>query len=214
MSSSPTVPSENLAVHAHRKFIMGRRVKRLVDHIVNLIPDKSSTILDVGTGTGEIAQAILEKKTTVNITGTDVYVRPRTIIPVIKYDGCHLPFADNAFDLVMVIDVLHHCTDPTATLSECARVARQGLIIKDHIANNLWDRARLRFMDWIGNRAHGVALPYNYLSSEEWNKALVMNKLRLKKEVRRLNLYPHPAELLFGGSLHCLYLLYPTQKDE
>ena len=30
----------------------------------------------------------------------------------------------------------------------------------------------LRFMDWIGNARHGVALPYNYWSAQEWTLAL------------------------------------------
>ena len=214
MPDSPSDTSENLAVHAHRKIIMGRRVHKLAASIATLIPQDCSTILDVGAGTGEIAQAILEKNPSLQITGTDVYLRPKTFIPVIEYNGQELPFADNTFDLVMTVDVLHHCTDPLATLKECARVAEKGVIIKDHVANSRWDRTVLRFMDWVGNRAHGVVLPYNYLSSREWDNSFEANGLALKNQVKHLHIYPQPAELFFGGSLHCLYLLYPIHIDE
>ena len=200
--------AENIAILAHRKIIMARRVNRIVGHIASLLPDDVSTILDVGAGTGEIALGVLRHKPALKITCADVYIRPKTFIDVREYDGKKLPFADNAFDAVMTIDVLHHCEDPVATLQECARVACKWVIIKDHVAGTPWDTIRLRFMDWIGNRAHGVELPYNYLSKTDWQKAFSKTGLTEDKQVYRLGLYPYPAEWVFGGSLHCLYLLH------
>ena len=199
--------TENLAILAHRKIIMGRRVRRIACHIAELLPDEVSTVLDVGAGTGEIALAVLRHKPALEITGADVYRRPKTFIEVREYDGKTMPFADNSFDAVMTIDVLHHCDDPVAILQECARVARKWVVIKDHTANTSWDKIRLRFMDWVGNRAHGVVLPYNYLSETEWQTAFSQTGLIINKQAPRLGLYPQPAEIFFGSSLHCFYLL-------
>jgi SAM-dependent methyltransferase len=206
--ANPSDPahSENLAVRAHRKIIMGRRVSRIADNIAQLLPAEVSTVLDVGAGTGEIALAVLRRRPATDITGADVYIRPKTFIPVKEYDGTTLPFADNTFDAVMTVDVLHHCASPAATLQECARVAKTWVIIKDHVSKNSWDETRLRFMDWVGNRAHGVVLPYNYLSPTDWQQAFDQAGLTRTRQVEHLGLYPQPAELLFGGSLHCLYL--------
>ena len=199
--------SENFGVLAHRRVLMGRRVRQISKHIAEIIPLGVTSMLDVGAGTGEMALAVNQYKPNLNITGIDVYIRPKTFIPVKKYDGVKLPYENGAFDALMAIDVLHHCTNPVAVLSECARVARQWIIIKDHVSNSTWDKHILSFMDWVGNRAHGVVIPYNYLSLIEWKEVFAEIGLLEVKQIQRLNLYPQPLESLFGGSLHCLYLL-------
>jgi SAM-dependent methyltransferase len=199
--------NENIAVLTHRKIVMGRRVRQISRHMAQLIPAGTSSVLDVGAGTGEMAQAINNFRPELKISGVDVYVRPRTFVPVVKYDGNRLPFDDNSVDAVITVDVLHHCDDPTAVLKECARVSRKWVLIKDHVSDSSIDHALLRFMDWVGNRAHGVVLPYNYLSSKEWEAAFSAAGLRPAAQVDRIDLYPMPFELLFGGSLHCIHLL-------
>jgi ubiquinone/menaquinone biosynthesis C-methylase UbiE len=118
-----------------------------------------------------------------------------------------LPFDDNSFDAIIIVDVLHHCTDPVSVLKECARVSKRWLIIKDHVSDSVLDSKILAFMDWFGNRAHGVVLPYNYLSTSDWCFILNETGLKLVRDVKRLNLYSYPFDIIFGGSLHCLYLL-------
>lgn len=208
MSKFPShTSSENLAILAHRKVLMGRRVRQLSKHISRIIPFGVASMLDVGAGTGEMALAVNQYRPKLDITGVDVYIRPKTFIPVKKYDGVKLPFEKGTFDAVMTVDVLHHCSDPVATLRECARVARRWMIIKDHVLNSPWDKAKLRFMDWVGNRFQGVMLPYHYLSLRDWKEAFAKIGLIEKTQVHQLELYPQPIETLFGGSLHCLYLL-------
>lgn len=199
--------SENLVILAHRKLVMGRRVRQLSRHIAELMPTGTLSVLDVGAGTGEMAIAINQLRPELSITGADIYIRPKTFIPVKQYDGNRLPFENGTFDAVMVVDVLHHCDDSVAVLRECARVSRRWILIKDHVSNNTWDRLRLRFMDWVGNRAHNVVLPYNYLSEVEWSRVFDLIGLVHEKQACRLKLYPQPLDMLFGGSLHCLRLL-------
>jgi len=198
---------ENVGVKTHRKLVMGRRVNRISKNIAMLMPKDVVSVLDVGAGTGEMAQSIKYLRSGLNISGVDVYIRPKTFIPVVEYDGSTLPFEDNAFDAVTIVDVLHHCDDPVSVLKECARVSKQWVLIKDHVSDSAYDEIRLRFMDWVGNRSHGVVLPYNYLSSSEWDSAFADAHLECKQSIGQLNLYPMPFDLIFGGSLHCLHLL-------
>lgn len=198
---------ENVVVKVHRKAVMGRRVRQISKYISELIPDDVVTVLDVGAGTGEMAQAISAFRPELMLSGIDVQIRPKTFIPIVEYDGKRLPFDDASFDAVITVDVLHHCNDPAEALQECARVSKKWIIIKDHVANSNCDRKILKFMDWVGNRAHGVVLPYNYLSTSEWSSAFDKSGLKIIKKVDRLNLYPMIFDLIFGGSLHCLLLL-------
>jgi ubiquinone/menaquinone biosynthesis C-methylase UbiE len=198
---------ENLAVRAHGNLIMGRRIRQISRSISNLIPQNVVSVLDVGAGTGEMAQAINRLRPNLEIFGADVYIRPKTAIPVLKYDGNKLPFEDASFDAAIMVDVLHHCKDPVSVLKECARITKKWVVIKDHIADSTYDRKKLMFMDWVGNRAHGVVLHYNYLSSSEWNTAFNKTKLKIVTKKDVLNLYPMPFDIVFGRALHCLYLL-------
>ena len=198
---------ENLAVKAHRKIVMSRRVQQISKNISGLIPKEVISVLDVGAGTGEMACAIKQYRPELIISGVDVYIRPKTFIPVTQYDGNTLPFEDNAFDVVIIIDVLHHCDNPVAVLKECVRVSKHFVIIKDHVSDGFFAEKLLKFMDWVGNRAHGVILPYNYLSSSAWHSAFEQVGLKTLDHISQLKLYPMPFDIIFGGSLHCLRLL-------
>lgn len=198
---------ENIAVKAHRKIVMGRRVRQISSHISELMPKEVLSVLDVGAGTGEMAQAISSFRPELIFSGVDVYIRPKTFIPVVKYDGDRLPFDDDSFDAVITVDVLHHCDDPVAVLKECARVSKRFVIIKDHVSDSVYDEKILAFMDWVGNSAHGVVLPYNYLSTSDWASAFDKAGLKSMHNAKHLNLYPMPLDMVFGGSLHCLHLL-------
>jgi SAM-dependent methyltransferase len=141
------------------------------------------------------------------IEGVDVMLRPRTQIPVTKYDGVSLPFEDRSFDYVTIVDVLHHTEDPAAVLSEAARVARQGVVLKDHLLEGVLAGPTLRFMDWVGNRGHDVVLPYNYLSNDRWQGAFDKAKLTMVSRKDRLGIYPAPFSWLFDRKLHFIAFL-------
>lgn len=184
----------------HDKLVFGRRVRTLASAIAERLP-QGAHVLDVGCGSGDLAALVMQLRPDVAIEGIDVLVRPGTAIPVHAYDGAHIPFGDNAFDAAIVVDVLHHTDDPEAVLAEIARVA-PVVVIKDHLRDGVAAGATLRFMDWVGNAAHGVRLPYNYLSRREWNA--IWNRLQLgtTRFATRLALYPRPFSWLFDRGLH------------
>jgi SAM-dependent methyltransferase len=193
----------NLSERLHEAYGASRRVRALASRIDSLLP-AGSRLLDVGCGDGEIDQSILTNRSDLEIEGIDVLVRPQASIPVTPFDGLKIPHPDDSFDVVLFVDVLHHCDDATELLREAQRVARRYVVIKDHRLDGLLAGPTLRFMDDVGNARHGVALPYNYWSHARWQQAFAELGLRVDSWEQQLGIYPWPASLLFGRGLHFL----------
>lgn len=198
---------ENMAVVLHRNLVMNRRVTRIVRAIHDVLPDDVQSLLDVGAGSGEMAYSLNCLRPALHVSGVDTYIRDKSFFPIAPYDGLNLPFLDDAVDVVMLIDVLHHCDDPVLVLKECVRVSRKWILVKDHISDGTVSNLKLRFMDWVGNRAHGVVLPYNYLSSGAWADAIKQCDLTICDSRKNLDLYPGIFNYIFGGRLHNFWLL-------
>jgi SAM-dependent methyltransferase len=159
-------------------------------------------VVDIGCGDGLLDSLVLSQRPDLSIEGYDVLVRPNAHIAVHPYDGRQLPCADRLFDAVVLIDVLHHTHDPRIVLGEAARVTRRSIVIKDHFADGFLASATLRFMDHIGNAHHGIALPYNFLTSKQWDMLFVELGLHKSAEITSLGLYPWFAAWVFERSLH------------
>ncbi len=187
----------------HGRLVHSRRVQVLGAALAELIP-RGAQVLDVGCGDGLLAHLLTQRRPDLTVRGIDVLVRERTPIPVEWFDGRVIPFGDKSFDAVLFVDVLHHLEDPTVLLREAVRVSRQVLLIKDHLTDGFLARPTLRFMDWVGNAPHGVALPYNYWPRAAWLRAFAALGLAVKVWKTDLPLYPWPASWLFGRSLHVI----------
>jgi SAM-dependent methyltransferase len=186
----------------HDRLIFGRRVQALADNITEMIPAGATRLLDVGCGDGTLARAIAERRPAVQPMGVEIRARPNTAIPVTEFDGRLLPFAGGSYDVVMLVDVLHHAEDPGILIAEAARVAASAVIIKDHLADAWLSHGRLRMMDWVGNIGHGVPLPYAYWSDREWRTAFKNAGLREVHRRENLGLYGPMLRLLFERRLH------------
>ena len=187
--------------YLHEKMVFSHRVAVLGKQLAELLPEGSS-VLDIGCGDGSIAQSICARRPDLEVRGIDVLIRPELQFPVLPFDGEHIPLQADAVDYAMFVDVLHHTENPTSLLQEAGRVARRGFLIKDHLCENRFAHAVLRFMDWVGNRAHGVALPYNYQSRRAWNEMRTALHMEETDRRERLNLYGPVAGLLFDRELH------------
>lgn len=140
------------------------------------------SILDVGSSNGRLISQIAKTLDGARIAGVDVKVQPGSVIPISEYDGVTLPFADDSFDCVVLIDVLHHAEDPIALLAESCRVAKKNVLIKDHYWNNQLDWFVLKWADYFGNDPSGIQLPYNYFKVEAWHRAFQVSKLTVLTE--------------------------------
>ncbi|WP_417308238.1 methyltransferase domain-containing protein [Devosia sp.] len=195
----------------HDAAVFQRRVEVLSSHLAAAIPS-GGRVLDLGSGDGSIAASLMRQRPDLAVEGVDVMLRPVTQIPVTLYDGNKLPFADDSFDHVTIVDVLHHTDDPAAVLAEAARVARVSVVIKDHLMRGPVSHATLRFMDWVGNRGHDVVLPYNYLSETRWQAAFDHAGLKQEARVEKLGIYPVPFTFIFDGRLHFVATLRPNAR--
>lgn len=210
MKEKPSVSkilAQQLALPAHSSMVLKRRVRRLAELIASLLPQEELKGLDLGCGSGEVSRHLMHLRADLKITGTDLIVRPDSAIEVVESNADNLPFADGNFDFVFLIDVLHHTLDPAAILREAARVSRKFVIVKDHYCQNQFDHSVLAFMDWVGNRAHDIPLPCNYLSKQQWKELLAVCRLVVSKEIGSLQLYSKPLSWCFDRDLHFIALL-------
>lgn len=186
---------------AHRSLVYGRRIAVLARHVAELLPPDAD-VLDVGSGDGLLAHRVMQLRPDVRIRGVDVLARPTSHIPVEIFDGVTLPFADGQFDVVMMVDVLHHADEQERLLAEMARVCRRLVLIKDHTVRGVLAWRTLAFMDWVGNARHGVSLPYAYWTPRQWDDAFARAGLTVVERRDRLGLYPWPASRVFERGLH------------
>jgi SAM-dependent methyltransferase len=195
----------------HGRLVWDRRVEVLTAQLADLLPPDAN-VLDVGCGDGTIATGVMAARPDVAITGIDVLVRPETTIEVTEFDGLTIPFGDDSFAAVTFVDVLHHADDATALLREAARVARDAVVIKDHLADGFLARPTLRAMDWVGNSSHGVALPYNYWTADEWHQAFNEVGLDIEQTITALGLYAAPISWVCDRRLHAVWRLAPGPR--
>lgn len=196
--------------HGHQALVHQRRVRVLAEALAAQIPPGAS-VLDIGCGDGTIASLIAQLRPDISIKGVEVMVRPGCRIECFPFDGSTLPFPASSVDVCMLVDVLHHTSDVLVLLREAARVTRTNMLLKDHLSENALDHATLRFMDWVGNRPHGVTLTYNYQSRAQWNAHFTACGLETVTFTTDLSLYPPPFSAVVGRNLHFVALLRKVQ---
>lgn len=103
---------------------------------------RSFSLLDVGTGLGDIPARVraraAQQGVTVCTVGLDTnealtVAAHHATLPMLRADARRLPVADNAFDVVICSQVLHHFRrdDGIALLRELERAARRRVIVSD-----------------------------------------------------------------------------------
>jgi len=197
----------------HEQYAKGRRASVLGREFNALIPEGAS-VLDVGTGDGTIAASVLSHRGDVELSGLEYQVRDDCAIPVQAFDGVTIPCEDGSYDYVSFLDVLHHTIDPLILLKEAVRVARKGLIIKDHLRQGFMAGSTLRFMDKVGNRRYGIELPNTYWSPAQWKGAFESLQIESVEWHGDLGIYPPFADWIFGRGLHFFARLEKTNPSD
>ncbi len=99
------------------------------------LPPRGGALLDVGTGTGDIAYTALQRNPTLRAVGSDftyemmaagVGKLPGLALPFAQADTYHLPFPDNTFDAVVSGFLVRNVVDRVAAFREMARVTKPG----------------------------------------------------------------------------------------
>ena len=92
----------NVTQRIHDGYVHNRRVRRLTDLISALIPQDVS-VLDVGSGDGQLARQVLDRRPDLTISGIDVLVRQDTAIPVEPFDGDSIPKLGSSRRLWLIV---------------------------------------------------------------------------------------------------------------
>ncbi|HYS70729.1 MAG TPA: methyltransferase domain-containing protein [Gemmatimonadaceae bacterium] len=139
----PAIVTRSLTDVARANALFGG-VSSAIDEIKDVLGElkSSGTLLDVGTGLGDIpcrARDIARKNgvelTTIGLDAAcELATASRSAVSFsVCGDALRLPFADNSIDIVMCSQVLHHFTglDALRLLREMNRVARVRVIVSD-----------------------------------------------------------------------------------
>lgn len=118
--------------------------RAVIDALLPLLPapGHACTLVDVGTGSGDIPRAVARaarrRGVTVTAVGVDrsplaARVAVTTGLPTVVSDGSSLPLASRSVDFVIASQVLHHLEPEVATrwIRELDRVARRAVVIAD-----------------------------------------------------------------------------------
>jgi SAM-dependent methyltransferase len=132
--------------------------------------DRGMSVLDVGCGEGYVGEELLSRGAR-EVHGVDIVdIRRLCRASFSLYDGRHIPFPDDRFDLVMLNFVLHHVPDAhkIELVREAMRVTRAKVFILEDTPTSAFDR--------IANHRHGEAYrkriesaaPFGFLTPGEW----------------------------------------------
>ncbi len=148
-------------------------------------------LLDLGAGDGFVGEAAAADMglRDADVTLADVLDFNQTDLPLVRYDGRRLPFADRAFDATLLTFVLHHAADPDAVLRAARRVTAGRVLVLESIVETPWDRRWLPFADRLANRLRsGGRMGEEVLhfgSPEAWRARFASAGFRVVEEERR-----------------------------
>lgn len=197
----------------HERYVVERRIQSLARHLTEVLPT-GARVLDVGCGDGRLTHQVIHQRPDLSLQGIDRVARVRTAIEASTYDGQTIPHADASFDVVMLIDTVHHAEEPLDLLREAVRVARRTLVVKDHVCEGWLAGPTLRLMDRVANARHSMRLPEEYWISSRWREVFKQLGLTVATWRSDLYLYPWPATCLFDRSLHFLACLdVPASRE-
>ena len=158
MTGAPTGNTYDKYASANR--VEAALVERFLTRLDrSLPPARPRRTLEVGTGEGVVSARVAERLPGARLVGVDLpdpdladEWAARDLLGAFA-DGAALPFPDDAFDLVLAIEVLEHVPDPDAVLAEIARVG-SGRVVLSVPLEPLWrvgNVARRRYVRQLGN---------------------------------------------------------------
>ena len=108
-----------------------------LDLLEHLNLNSQSHVLDVGGGTGRVAQTLLPYAASVTVVDMSYkMLQEAKLKPGLKFAMAgseNLPYQAESFDAVLMVDAFHHVIDQQQTLNELFRVLKPGgtIVVKE-----------------------------------------------------------------------------------
>ena len=136
---------------------------------------RQKTVLELATGTGLIAKLIVRYADQIEVTDAsqEMIEQAKQGVKSAKLyfsvqDMFHLPYADQSFDVVIVVNALHIVPEPEKALSEIRRVLKDdGVLVAPtftHADNAFFGKIKSFFMKLAGFPLHSKWTSADYLS--------------------------------------------------
>ncbi len=137
-------------------------------------------LLDVGGGTGRVSNAIrdlVDEIVVVDVSFGMLKETPRPALQPVCGGSESLPFADNSFERVIMVDALHHVIDHADSAHEMLRVLKPGglLVIEE-------PDIRTFSVKLIALAEKLLLMRSHFLTPDEITKLFRLNKTRIKTE--------------------------------
>ncbi len=131
---------------------------------------EGTQVLDIGCGSG-LMSLHLSQNIAVSPFMADIRDQRISIMQdwkrFVLCDGEKLPFPDASFEVVLLISMLHHCTNVTSIVSEATRVASDLIIIIEDIVSSPMENAWTKFSDRVINWDWRIS-SLHHRSAESW----------------------------------------------
>ena len=184
-----------------------RLVGGFTEALRSLLPEQATRVLEVGCGEGNQLRRLRDTYPAAEIVGLDIAFDDDVSadgVDLVVASAMTLPFPDDAFDLVVGLEVLEHLPDPAVALREIARVGRGPVILSVpwepvwRVGNVLRGRYVGAFGNTPGHLQHfsrrGFArLVSRYLWLEETRRPLPWTMVRAHSDPSRRRAAPKPA---------------------
>ena len=152
---------------------------------------RQKTVLELATGTGLIAKHIVRYADHIEATDAsqEMIEQAKQGVKSAKLyfsvqDMFHLPYADQSFDVVIVVNALHIVPEPEKALSEIRRVLKDdGVLVAPtftHADNTFFGKVKAFFMKLAGFPLHSKWTRHEYLAFLRENGWTVQKSTVLK----------------------------------
>ena len=152
---------------------------------------RQKTVLELATGTGLIAKHIVRHADHIEATDAsqEMIEQAKQGVKSAKLyfsvqDMFHLPYADQSFDVVIVVNALHIVPEPEKALSEIRRVLKDdGVLVAPtftHADNAFFGKVKAFFMRLAGFPLHSKWTSHEYLAFLRENGWTVQKSTVLK----------------------------------
>ena len=152
---------------------------------------RQKTVLDLATGTGVIAKHIVRYADHIEATDASqkMIEQAKQGVKSAKLyfsvqDMFHLPYADQSFDVVIVVNALHIVPEPEKALSEIRRILKDdGVLVAPtftHADNAFFGKVKAFFMRLAGFPLHSKWTSHEYLAFLRENGWTVQKSTVLK----------------------------------